>query len=197
MTGEFGAALAWGALAAAACLTLAGCTAATDAAAKRPHSTPTASPSPTACIVGTWTAGATELQPLYDAIPANLDYPAATLGADSSLSLAFAADGTFTYTQDVPATLTWEGHPAAVALGGTMTGTYRTEDGEMHMAATDDGLTVTPTDRSQASSLFALATQVTLNDWPVTATSFRCDGDSLALDLETEGHPATVELARG
>ena len=33
--------------------------------------------------------------------------------------------GTFSFDQDVPATLTWEGHPAAVALGGTIDGTYR------------------------------------------------------------------------
>jgi hypothetical protein len=198
MTGESGAALAWGALAAAACLTLAGCTAGTDAAATRTH-TPAASPSPTpaACIVGTWTADAAQLQPLYDAIPANLDYPPATLGADSSLSLVFADDGTFTFAQDVPATLTWEGHPAAVALGGTMTGSYRTAGDGLRMTSTDDGLTVTPTDASTASALFAAATQVTLDEWPVSATAFHCDGDTLSLDLDTEGHPATVALTRG
>ena len=177
--------------------TLAGCTAAPAAAAKPPRIvTPT--PSPTAaCIEGTWTAGAKELQPIYDAIPANLDYPAATLDPAASVSIDFAGDGAFSLHQAVPTTLTWEGHPAAVALGGTMTGTYTATGSALTLSATDDALTVTPTDDSTASALFAAATQVTLNEWPVSATSFRCDADALALDLVTEGHAATVDFARG
>lgn len=182
--------------AALACLMLAGCTA-TPSAEATPSRTPKPSPSPTAaCIVGDWQAGAAQLQPLYDAIPAALDYPAATLGDGAAVDVTFTSDGTFSYDQDVSASLTWEWHPAAVALGGTMSGTYRASGDSLALASTDNALTVKPVDDQTASRLFALATQVTLVDWPVSATSFRCEGDTLQIDLVTEGHPATVPFTR-
>ncbi|MBN9180114.1 MAG: hypothetical protein J0J00_06120 [Microbacterium sp.] len=186
-----------GGLAAAtlACLVLAGCTAAPTAEAKRTRS-PHPSPSTAACIVGSWRAGATELQPLYNAIPTALDYPPATLGDGAVVDVDFTRDGTFTYDQDVSAALSWEGHDAAVQLGGTMTGTYRASGDSLTLASSDNALTVKPTDDQTASRLFAAATQVTLVDWPVSATTFRCDGDALELDLVTEGHPATVAFTR-
>jgi len=175
-----------------AALLLAGCT------ATPPAPTPTAAtPTPTApCLVGTWEAGRDALQPVYDAIPAELDYPAATLAPEASVTVSFAADGTFSLTQDVPVTLEWEGHPAAVALGGTMAGGYAASGTALTLTATADKLTVAPADDRPASALFAAATQETLTEWPVAASSFQCDGDALTLQLETEGHVAPVEFAR-
>jgi hypothetical protein len=184
---------AWTAAIAGALL-LAGCT-----ATPAPEAAPTRTPSPTptaACIVGTWTADAAQLQTLYDAIPANLDYPPATLGPTASVVVAFDADGGFAFTQAVPASLTWEGHAAAVTLGGTMTGTYRTSGDTISLTSRDDALTVAPSDSSTASALFAAATQVTLEEWPVSATTYTCAGDALQLGLQTEGHPATVAFTR-
>jgi hypothetical protein len=188
---------AWGAatMTVLSAIVLAGCTGAPTAEATR---TRTPSPTPTAaCIVGTWKADAAQLQALYDAIPADLDYPPATLAPTSSVVVAFDADGGFVFTQDVPTTLTWEGHAAAVALGGSMTGTYRASGTSIALTAKDDALTVTPSDTSTASTVFAAATQVTLDEWPVSATTFSCAGDALRLGLQTEGHPATVAFTRG
>lgn len=179
-------------------LMLAGCTTAPEVA-ETPTPTPTHTPTPaptTACLIGTWEADAEALQPIYDAIPVGLDYPAATLGPGASVIVTFAADDTFAMEQDVPATLTWEDHPAAVRLGGAMHGTYRTAGDALALTATENTLTATPSDDRTASALFAIATQETLGEWPVSATSFSCDGDVLVLDLETEGHTASVAFTR-
>ncbi|MFT4221222.1 MAG: hypothetical protein QM611_12010 [Microbacterium sp.] len=160
---------------------------------------PSTAPPPTAagaCIVGAWEAGAAQLQPVYDAIPSGLDYPAATLGRTSSVVVTFADDGRFTLEQRVPVTLEWLGHPAAVVLGGRMSGEYRATDGDLELAAADNRLTVQPRDDRAASELFAAATAETLVEWPVSASAFACEGDALTLELETEGHPAAVEFAR-
>lgn len=183
----------------AVCLMLAGCTAAPEVAeTPAPTSSRTPAPLPTteACIVGTWEAGASALQPMYDAIPVGLDYPTATLGPEASVIVVFAADGTFAMEQDVPATLTWQDHPAAVRLGGAMHGAYSTEGDALALTATENTLTATPSDDRTASALFAIATQETLDEWPVSATSFSCAADRLVLDLETEGHAASVEFTR-
>jgi hypothetical protein len=96
----------------------------------------------------------------------------------------------------VSATLVWLDHPAAIDLGGTMAGTYETDGETLSMSSTDGALTALPADDSTASLLFAAATQETLDEWPVSASGYRCDADTLVLDLETEGHPASVEFAR-
>ncbi len=177
----------------AAVVVLAGCTAGEPDIAETPSPTPT----PTvACIVGTWTTEAARLQALYDAIPAELDYPAATIGPEASVTVSFTADGIFALEQAVPATLTWMGHPASVALGGSMTGIYRSSGRTLALTATQNDLTVEPSDDRTASTLFAAATQETLQEWPVSASSFACDARTLVLDLETEGHPAAVEFTR-
>jgi len=188
------------ACAAVVSLLLAGCTpssesAETAVATPGPTSTPTPAPV-AACIIGTWHADAGALQPVYDAIPVGLDYPTATLDPAASVIVAFAADDAFTMAQDVAATLLWEGHPAAVHLAGTMRGTYTTSGDALALTATDNLLTATPSDDRTGSALFAFATQETLGEWPVSATSFSCDGDTLVLDLETEGHPASIEFVR-
>lgn len=189
------------AIVAGVCVLLAGCTAGAPGVMASPTSiaTPTSTPSPTptaACIVGAWAAGAQQLQPLYDAIPTGLDYPAAEIDPEAKVVVSFAVDETFALEQHVPVTLTWMDRPAAVELGGTMAGDYRTSGTTISLTATDDALTAVPRDERRASALFAIATQETLSEWPVTATSFSCDGDGLVLDLETEGHTASVEFVR-
>lgn len=173
---------------------LAGCTA-TPAAEP---TTPAPTPSPTApCLVGTWTTDGAALQPVYDAIPHELDYPAATIDPAASVTVSFAADGGFVFTQDVPVALSWLGHPAAVRLGGDMDGTYAASGDAIALAATTNALTVVPADDRDASALFAAATQETLTEWPVAASSFRCSADTLVLDLQTEGEGATLTFGRG
>lgn len=187
----------WGVGAVAAVLALAGCTAGTtgaDATATR-SATPTPTPS-APCIVGSWETDAAQLQSAYDAIPLGLDYPAATIDQAATATIAFTADGAFSFGQDVTATLTWLDHPAAVELGGTMTGTYTASGDALALAVGDNALTVTAADDARASRLFAAATQETLTEWPVAARSFACDGDRLVLDLETEGHQAAVAFTR-
>jgi hypothetical protein len=181
----------------AAVLVLAGCTAGTtgtDAAATR-----SATPTPTSsapCIVGSWETDAAQLQSAYDAIPLGLDYPAATIDPASAATISFSAEGRFSFGQDVTATLTWLSLPAAVELGGTMTGSYTTSGDALALAVGDNALTVTAADDGRASRLFAAATQETLTEWPVAARSYACDGDRLELDLDTEGHLAAVAFAR-
>lgn len=187
----------WGFSAVAAALVLAGCTAGTtgpDATATRSE-TPTPTPS-APCIVGSWETDAAQLQSAYDEIPLGLDYPAATIDPASAATIAFTAGGDFSFGQDVMATLTWLSRPAAVRLGGTMTGSYTATGDALSLAVGDNALTVTPADDARASGLFTAATQETLMEWPVTARSFACDGDQLVLDLETEGHQAAVAFIR-
>jgi hypothetical protein len=172
---------------------LAGCT----AEQAQTESTPTPTPTPSApCIVGQWEAGAEALQPLYDAIPKGLDYPAATFDPTATVRVDFAADGTFAFTQDVAASLVWMKHAASVRLGGDMDGTYTTTGDAIALAATGNRLTVVPADDETASALFAVATQETLDEWPVSASSFACTDDALTLVLDTEGHDASVVFAR-
>lgn len=180
------------AAAAAAALLLAGCTA-TPAASKTQMPAPSRTP---ACIVGAWQAGADELQKLYDLIPAALDYPAATLGPQASVTVDFTEAGAFTFAQSVPATLEWEGHAAAVELGGTLEGAYTTAGDGLTLKGTSNALTAQPADDAAASKLFAAATQETLTAWPVTASGYTCGGDRLVLDLATEGHAAAVAFTR-
>jgi hypothetical protein len=173
-----------------------GCTAtAADAETPTPTSTPT--PTPTAaCIVGSWAVGAEELQPIYDALPGGLEYPDGTIDPAATATITFAADGTFSFEQDVPTSVTWLGHTASVALGGTMTGEYEAEDDTLALTAHDNGLTVVPTDDKTASAIFASETAETLAEWPVSASSYTCSGDGLVLHLGTEGYEASVPFVR-
>lgn len=174
-----------------------GCTA-TTTAAETPTPTRTPTPSPTAeCIVGTWTVGAEELQPIYDGLPGGLEYPDAVIDPAASASITFAADGTFSFTQGVPTSVTWLGHTASVALGGTMTGEYAADDEALALTASENGLTVVPTDDKTASAIFASETAETLAEWPVSASSYSCAGDELVLHLGTEGYNASVPFVRG
>lgn len=179
------------------CSALAGCTAtATDAQPTRtPTSTRTPSPT-TSCIVGSWAVGAAELQPVYDALPSGLEYPAATIDPAASATISFAPDGAFAFAQSVPTTVTWMGYTASVALGGAMTGEWKADGDALALTARENGLTVVPTDDRTASAIFAAETGETLAEWPVTASSFTCDGDRLVLGLGTEGVPASVPFLR-
>jgi hypothetical protein len=172
-----------------------GCTATTTDAEETSTPTPTPTPTP-ACIVGTWAVGADELQPIYDALPGGLEYPAAVIDPAASAGISFAAGGTFSFTQSVPTSVTWLGHTAAVALGGTMTGDYTTDGDGLELAARENGLTVVPTDDGTASAIFASETAETLAEWPVSASSFTCAGDGLVLHLGTEGYAASVPFVR-
>ncbi|KRB36662.1 hypothetical protein [Microbacterium sp. Root180] len=170
-----------------------GCTATnTDTAAPTPTPTPTP-----ACIVGSWSVGAAELQPIYDALPGGLEYPDGVIDPAASASISFASDGTFSFEQDVPTSVTWLGHTASVALGGTMTGEYTADDEALALTARDNGLTVAPTDDGTASAIFASETAETLAEWPVSASSYTCAGDELVLHLGTEGYAASVPFVRG
>lgn len=175
---------------------LAGCTASPQSAPTSASSTPTPTPTP-ACIVGAWSTDAAQLQSAYDALPRELDYPTAAIDQDATVDIVFDADGAFTFAQDVAATLTWMDHPAAVSLGGTLSGTYETAGDALTLTPTANGLSVEPRDDRRASLLFAAATQETLSEWPVSAQSFTCDDGRLVLDLETEGHVASVAFVRG
>ncbi|WP_439590767.1 hypothetical protein [Microbacterium sp.] len=184
------------ALLAAVAIIATGCTATTtDAESARPTPTPTPTPTP-ACIVGAWSVGADQLQPIYDALPSGLEYPAAVIDPSASASIDFAADGTFSFTQNVPTSVTWLGRTAAVALGGTMSGDYTADDESLALTARENGLTVVPTDDGTASAIFASETAETLAEWPVSASSFTCTGDALVLHLGTEGYAASVPFAR-
>ncbi len=77
-----------------------------------------------------------------------------------------------------------------------MTGSYTTSGDALALTVGENALTVTPADDARASRLFAAATQETLTEWPVAARSFVCDGARWWLDLETEGHQATVAFTR-
>lgn len=174
-----------------------GCTAATTNADEtaRPTTTPTPSPTP-ACIVGSWSVGAAELQPIYDALPGGLEYPAGVIDPAASAAISFASDGTFSFTQNVPTSVTWLEHTASVALGGTMTGEYTTDGDALALTARENALTVVPTDDRTASAIFASETAETLAEWPVSASSFTCAGDGLVLHLGTEGYAASVPFVR-
>lgn len=177
-------------------LALTGCTASPQSAPTSASPTPTPTPTP-ACIVGAWSTDAAQLQSAYDALPRELDYPTAAIDQDATVDIVFDADGAFTFAQDVAATLTWMDHPAAVSLGGTLSGTYETAGDALTLTPTANGLSVEPRDDRRASLLFAAATQETLSEWPVSAQSFTCDDGRLVLDLETEGHVASVAFVRG
>lgn len=195
----------------AGCTLLAGCTAEpADPEVLRPTATPAPTPTPTptptaqaACIVGAWTTGVAQLQPAYDSIPPELEYPRAVIDPAATVTLAFDALGTFTLDQNVPTTLEWEGFPAAVGLGGKMSGGYRTDgDGgasgsPIALQAQDNALTVVALDDRPASALFAAATQETLAQWPVSASGYTCDETTLVLSLATEGFPASLAFDRG
>ncbi len=174
-----------------------GCTA-TTTVAETPARTPTPTPTPTpACIVGSWSVGAEELQPIYDALPGGLEYPEGVIDPAASASMSFAADGTFSFEQDVPTSVTWLGRTASVALGGSMTGEYAADDEALTLTPEENRLTVVPTDDSTASAIFASETAETLAEWPVSASSYTCAGDSLVLHLGTEGYAASVPFVRG
>lgn len=181
---------------------LTGCTATSpdaDAVAERTR-TPSPPPSPAttpACIVGTWTAEAADIQPVYDALPSRLEYPAATIDPAASVTISFAADDTFSFTQNVPTSVTWLNRTASVALTGSMTGDYTADGDALALAARENGLTVEPLDDETASAVFAAETAETLAEWPVSASSFTCSADRLVLELGTEGVPATVAFTRG
>ncbi len=175
-------------------LVASGCTA-TTTDAESPTPTPTPTPTP-ACLVGAWSVGADELQPIYDALPGGLEYPAAVIDPAATANIDFTADGTFAFTQSVPASVTWLGHTAAVALGGTMSGDYSADDESLALTARENGLTVVPTDDAAASAIFAAETAETLAEWPVSASSFTCTGDELVLHLSTEGYAASVPFVR-
>ncbi|MET0736522.1 MAG: hypothetical protein ABWY55_12880 [Microbacterium sp.] len=175
---------------------LTGCTAPAPDAAPDAARFPTPTPS-APCIVGSWSAHADQLQPAYDAIPGGLDYPLATIDPTASAMLEFDVDGSFRFTQDVPATVSWLEHVASVRLGGAMTGTYVATGSALSLDAEANDLVVAPADDQSASALFAAATQETLGEWPVSASGFTCDADALVIDLETEGHRASVSFARG
>lgn len=160
--------------------------------------TPTPTPTPTtACLVGDWRVGADQLQPIYDALPGGLEYPAAIIDPAAAATIAFAADGTFDFAQDVPTSVTWLGRTASVVLGGSMSGTYATDGTALSLVAVDNALTVAPTDDGTASRIFAAETAETLAEWPVSASTFSCDGDTLVLDLDTEGYAASIPFVRG
>lgn len=205
MTGASDRRLAAAAAALVGALLLAACTAQPDVAASN---TPTRIPTPTptaaaACIVGSWTTGAAQLQPAYDSIPADLEYPRAVIDPAATVTVTFDAGGGFTLAQNVRVALDWEGHAAAVGLGGGMTGSYRSDgDGAasgsgISLEAQDNTLTVAPLDEQTGSVLFAAATQETLAQWPVSASGYTCDDTTLVLNLETEGFPASLGFTRG
>lgn len=174
-----------------------GCTATTtEAKAPAPAATPTPTPT-TACLVGSWSVGAGELQPIYDALPSGLEYPEAVIDPAASATISFEPDGTFSFTQNVPTAVTWLGRTASVALGGTMTGEYIADGDALSLTAEENDLTVTPTDDGTASEIFASETAETLAEWPVSASSFSCSGDDLVLHLGTEGYAASVPFTRG
>jgi hypothetical protein len=182
-------------LLAAVAIIASGCTATTIDAVETPNPIPTPAPTP-ACIVGAWSVGADRLQPIYDALPSGLEYPAAIIDPAATASIAFAADSTFSFTQNVPTSVTWLGRTAAVALGGSMTGDYTADDEALALTARENGLTVVPTDDGTASAIFASETAETLAEWPVSASSFTCSGDELVLHLGTEGYAASVPFVR-
>lgn len=187
-------------LAAAVAVLATGCTATTTDAASpsaTPAPTPTPTPEPAECLVGSWSVGADELQPIYDALPGGLEYPDAVIDAEASATISFAPTGTFEFTQDVPTSVTWLGRTASVALAGTMTGEYEADGDALALTARENGLTVVPTDDGRASAIFADETADTLAEWPVSASSFSCDGDALVLQLDTEGYEASVPFVRG
>ncbi len=102
----------WSVGAVALVLALTGCTAGPAGPDATATSTPTPAPTPTAaCIVGSWATDATQLQSAYDAIPLGLDYPAATIDPAATATIAFTADGAFSFGQDVTATLHVAGPP--------------------------------------------------------------------------------------
>ncbi|MCW3493299.1 hypothetical protein [Microbacterium sp. SSM24] len=174
----------------------AGCTATTtDAETPRATDTPTQTPTPE-CIVGTWSVGAEQLQPIYDALPGGLEYPDAVIDPAASATISFATDGTFAFTQSVPTSVTWLGHTASVALGGTMTGDYETDGDALALTAQENDLIVVPTDDGRASAIFASETAETLAEWPVSASSYTCADDDLVLHLGTEGYNASVPFVR-
>jgi len=175
---------------------LAACTAG-GATPTTPSASASTSPAAPACIVGDWRADAAQVQAAYDLIPPDLDYPDATIDPDASIAVTFRAEGTFTYTPHVPMRVTWLGRTAAAELGGTLTGTYTTDGDALRLAAESNELTVTPRDDAPSSITFAAATQETLTEWPVAARSFSCDATGLVLDLDTEGHVASVAFTRG
>ncbi|MFE7843587.1 hypothetical protein ACFUTX_00175 [Microbacterium sp. NPDC057407] len=187
-------------LAAAVAVLATGCTATTTDAASpsaTPAPTPTSTPEPAECLVGSWSVGADELQPIYDALPGGLEYPDAVIDVEASATISFAPTGTFEFTQDVPTSVTWLGRTASVALAGTMTGEYEADGDALALTARENDLTVVPTDDGRASAIFADETADTLAEWPVSASSFSCDGDALVLQLDTEGYEASVPFVRG
>ena len=184
----------------------AGCTGgppASTSATATPSPTPTPTPvAETACIVGTWTTGAAQLQPAYDSIPANLDYPRAVIDPTATITVSFDDADRFTLAQNVPVALDWQGHQAAVGLSGGMSGSYSADgDGAasgspLTLQAKDNTLTVAPLDQRTGSALFAAATQETLEEWPVSASAYTCDATTVVLSLETEGFPASIAFTR-
>lgn len=160
-----------------------------------PAPTPVAEAFPS-CLVGTWTATGEQLQPVYDAIPLELDYPEAAIDPDATATIAFDADGGFTFTQDVPVDLSWEGNPASVRLIGTMSGTADANGTDIALTPTVNGLEVRPEDDGTGSALFAAATQETLAEWPVAASGYACDAETSTIELWTEGHRTTVTFGR-
>ncbi|GAA3640427.1 hypothetical protein GCM10022200_25110 [Microbacterium awajiense] len=160
-----------------------------------PSPTPVAEAFP-ACLVGTWTASGEQLQPVYDAIPLELDYPQASIDPDATATISFDEAGGFTFTQDVPVDLSWEGNPASVRLTGSMTGIATAADGsELALTPVENDLEVIPADDRTGSALFAGATQETLAEWPVAASGYTCDADESTIALWTEGHRTTVAFA--
>lgn len=185
------------ALVAVAAALATGCTATTtDAAAPTADDTPAPTPTPV-CIVGSWSVGADELQPIYDALPGGLEYPDAVIDPAASATIVFEPDGRFSFAQDVPTAVTWLGRTASVALGGTMTGEYETDGDALSLTADENSLTVVPTDDRRASAIFASETAETLAEWPVSASSFTCSGDELVLHLGTQGYDASVPFVHG
>lgn len=181
----------------AAAFGLAACTATPPAAAP----TPTPSTTPVAldtCLVGDWTADAGFAGDfmehlILEQMPGVENAPTAAR-ADGTVSLSFAADGTFRYSPDIVFEID---HPVAGTqtgdLAGTATGTWQTLDDNLVS-------TVDQTDVLLRMSLGGDPEPFNgVNGWesiPIAVSEMTCDGDHLDAVFNLVNTSFPMELTR-
>lgn len=175
--------------------------ASTDAPAEEPAATAAPSTDPPdgpECLVGEWVITEAEMNAYYDALEAALAAEAGTaptIDVSGEVRLQFTPTE-YTYTGNFDLTLAVAGQEGTGSSAGVVTGTWSDADGVIVTELAESSLTVSVSIGGITLDGSDLANGL-LNDLPINAAPYDCDGPSLEFQtgIGTPRHTVTLTPA--
>lgn len=173
-------------------------------ASPRPSSSSSASTSPSAtptgdaaaCLIGTWNMDQAGLDRFYADVNTNLSGAGVVFTPTGTASLVLGADGAFSWKPDTQVSAAVSGTEILIQIGGEIAGAYTaTADRISTTSQSTDGLQVSATIDGAPTDAGSITEQIA--GAPVTDASYTCEGDTLTLQSDIGGAPATSVLHRG